>query len=974
MSVYSAKRNFDMLKCYDIAKEIQYDKHLHINQGESMSLLFKGELDPRFNYKLNLVGQSEVPLSRRTEGSFSVYYRRLDDSLINRNGIYSLIFNGDNYVHERSCYLMIKDGIFPHKKYSFGIKYKAVGIKNDFKLTLELYYGEKNSRYYRECADEVIEPKLSDSESITDVSVEFEPREKVAFAMIKLSAIDFCGEAEVFSPYLIQEERNIALPFSPSRDFDDFDWIGEGFSLTERPKFRVLVNGVDTFYGRKTETCDCFSGVEFSIPSSALKPRDNEIKIEYPRENINPFELKSARLITSPRGFMLLAADRLAYLGRPFGVLIHSETDSIPKLLCNESFSLLPKDDFKAGYNVIRLVPKMVGKSMKISLIQDGKEVSRSIEVIDKADDGVITGTGDAICVTQDVDDFAEYLSWYVNEGVGKLMTFRSNYRWGRNSECNNEFWKTVIPLVSGMGIYYSLMIDGRELNGVNSSPESKLLWSEYFLGEQTHEMDGSYTYWTQDIKNAETETFYHVFSKKMERTGIYGRHSPVYAKDGTPKSFYSSDHGSNTAEVYEAFLENIKKTADDGATRHTGVTPFFNTFFKAGYKWIGYESMYGPHELLFGAARGMSRSRNQSGFGAHAALQWSTMPLETKGHLLRYAISLNLSYMHGVTEINTEEGLWRFSNGYVDYDRFSKPCRDHLEVQRRFNDFVSRNERRGRLKTDIAMIMGRYDGNDCFSAPQVFGHSGEEWKKASPEKSWELLKVFYPDSDINSIYYYIINGGTSAFGEKDKTLLEALKGLYRDVIDERSVGYYTETPYGVIDIIDVDAENHSDYKFLFFTGWNSADETQMKKLCDFVENGGTLLLGKAHLYCTLDRKEALDGKAEIIESPYTDKLLSYVKSGRVIYFDRDGYPADYTEDYTRALTEMAEKFGGKNVRRTERISYTEYETDRGVRIYLQNIGWWTDKPASCLVKTNNEWQRIEISDFDIKIIDIPKK
>ncbi len=960
-----------MYKCYEIAKEILYAERPRIRAGEGITLSFDGELDARYCYKLGLVAQSAVPIERRTESMFSVYYRRLDDSLARRDEGYTLLFNEENRAHERTCYLMIKDGILPNKKYRFGMRYRGSGIGDSLKLTLELYYGNKATRYYYEEADELIEVPLADSTEFTEAYAEFSPRRAVALAMIKLSAVDLCGCAEAFAPFVLSDGESISASFAPSRDFRDFDWIGEGFSLTERPKFKVLVNGAEVFSGRRTESCDSFSGVEFAIPSSALRCENNEIRIEYPAENVNDLEISAARLIAMPRGFEILAVDKLAYLGMPFGVLIHSVSDIPPRLSDEEGFTLLDTSGFKPGYSVIRLTPRHVGECMEFALIQDGTEHRCRIEVIDREDDGVITGTGDAICVSQNVDDFVEYLSWYVNSGVGKLMTFRSNYRWGRNSECNGEFWRTVIPLVSGMGIYYSLMIDGRELNGANSAPARELLEGDHFLGEQTHEMDGSYIYWDQDIRYPQEETFYHAFSRKMERTGIYGRRSPVYAKDGTPRSFFSPDAGNNVQEVYEHFLDNIKMTGAEGATRHTGVTPLFDAFLSSGYKWVGYESMYGPHEVLFGALRGVSLSHGQRCFGAHAALQWSTMPLETEGHLLRYAISLNLSYMHGVSEINTEEGLWRFSNGYVEYDRFSRPCRDHLKVQSRFNGLISRCERRGRLKTDIAMIIGRYDGNECFSAKQVLGHAGEDWRKGAPEESWELLKVFYPDSDLNAIYYYIVNGGIGAFTEKDRKLVDTLKGLYRDVIDEMPVGFYTETPYGVIDMIPADADNYSDYKFLFFTGWNTACEEQLKRLCAFVENGGTLMLGRAHLFDTLDRGAALRGECGVIDSPYAERLLSYTESGRVIYFDDDGYPIDYRGKYARALTEMAERFGGKNVRSTERVSYTEYETDGGVRIYLQNIGWWTDEPASCEVRIGGVWEKIVLTDFDIKIIDL---
>ncbi len=959
------------MKTYCIAKKIEFDSIKTLCAGESLSVSFDGVINRDYNYKLGVVGQVSVPEERRFEDVFAVYYRKLDDSLIKTSDGYALSFDEENFCHERTCYLMVKDGLKAGESYDFGICYKANGVKGNLKLSIEAYYGEKNTRYYYENADKTVQLNLEDSTDFTMIKKTVVFDKPVDFAMIKLSAVGFNGDACVCSPYLIFNGINYIKPFEPSRGFQDFDWVGEGFSLSERPKFSISVNGKKVFNGRKVETCDCFSGVEFTIPEGVLNQKNSVIEIGYAKENNLTYQIKAVRLIAMPKKFEVLGVDKTVPLYKNFGVLVYSDTGILPEVKTDGSVKFVGANGYKKGANVLLFKPKKLTDKAIVTILSGTTQKTLSVKVIDKRDDGVITGTGDAIYVPQDNADFLEYLSWYVTEGVGKLLTFRTNYRWGRNAECNDGFWKFAVPLLRDMGIYYSVMIDGRELNGCNGAPDKKLLESEYFLGEQTHEMDGSYTYWRQNIDDIQTETFYHALSRKIKKSGIYGKRSPVYDKNGMPKMFYAEDGASNMQDAYERLSENLKSTAEQGATRHTGVTPFFHTFLDVGYKWVGYESMYGTHELLFGAARGMSRSVGQSAFGAHVALQWSTMPLETKGHLLRYKISLNLSYMHGVTEINTEEGLWRFSNSYSEYDRFSKPCKEHLKIQREFNDFVTVNERKGKLKTNIAMIMGKYDGNECFSCGQVYGQKGEYWKKSKPEQSWDLLKVFYPRADLNAIYYYIVNGGVNSINAKDKAIMEILPGQYRDVIDDRPVGFYTETPYGAIDVISADCDNYSQYKFLFFTGWNTATSEQLKKLCKFVESGGTLMLAKPHLYGTVDRTDALSGKAKTIDCQYKDKLLSYVDSGRVIYFDKDEYPISYQEEYADALRVNAEKFGGQNVRKLNRVSYTEYQTENGSVIYLQNIGWWTKSPATCQVKINGKWQNVKLYGFDIKIIKV---
>ncbi len=59
-------------------------------------------------------------------------------------------------------------------------------------------------------------------------------------------------------------------------------------------------------------------------------------------------------------------------------------------------------------------------------------------------------------------------------------------------------------------------------------------------------------------------------------------------------------------------------------------------------------------------------------------------------------------------------------------------------------------------------MIIGKYDGMDAFSTPCVYGQ--KRWEVSKPEKSWDLLKTFYPESDINAIYVYYQKKGGQPF------------------------------------------------------------------------------------------------------------------------------------------------------------------------------------------------------------------
>ena len=87
---------------------------------------------------------------------------------------------------------------------------------------------------------------------------------------------------------------------------------------------------------------------------------------------------------------------------------------------------------------------------------------------------------------------------------------------------------------------------------------------------------------------------------------------------------------------------------------------------------------------------------------------------------------------------------------------------------------------------------------------------------------------------------------------------------------------------------------------------------------------------------------------------PFAEKLLSYRETGRVIYFDKDAYPADYEKEYSEIIREYAEKYRSPYIGETENLSYTEYETEDGTEIfYLLNIDWWDDAPAKYTLTIN---------------------
>ncbi|MBO7345731.1 MAG: hypothetical protein J6U92_07335, partial [Clostridia bacterium] len=799
-------------------KHTEKEKKKLVN-GQIYTLNIEGNVDLSYNYKIRVKGEIDVPLYKRTEEVFPLYYRRLKDSIRTSADKQTLVFSDFNFCHERSAYCMIRENFPINKKGVFSFRLKNQIKSGNFSVSLEVYYGENKTRYYYEKCDEKYKFIVENGIEVyfTDISL----KKQVDFVMLKISAIDVEGEAYCELPSLIFNDKEYVPSYLSFRG-DCPNWMGEGFSRTEKQHFIVRLNGNTIFDGIKVEAQQHMSGVEFVVPKDTLKENNNVLSIEYCNDNTIDYLVSEVMLITMPKNFEVLGVSSYQRLHRSFGVLVYNPANDDVVVKENEYLKFIDQTKLDNSISVLRFLPIKTGKDVEIVLTTDSRNQSFVINKISgETFDNVITGTGDFIYIEQDIYLFYEYLAWYLNNNIGNLLTFRCAYRWGRNCECNDKFWEEAVKLLSLLGIYYSLMVDGRELNGLNATPDISILKSEYFLGEQTHEWDGSFLYKAQRL-NDEEDFFNQLCSRKISKYGIQGKKSPVYNKKGEPCFAYASDSASNMLEAYNGFFNGLKDTQSDGATRHTGVTPHFNTLFDAGYDWVGYESMYNSHEILLGAIRGMCNERNKTGFGTHTALQWSTIPADDKKHALRYKISLNMGYMHGATEINTEEGLWTIEQPFVPYDRFSEPCVAHRNIQEEFNKFVQTHSRVGKPVCKIAYLLGNLDGMACFSMNSVYGMDGEEWKVNSPEKSWEALKVFYPQATLGAVYCYVAKGGEKSISNETKELFSMCPESYSDIFDYQSLGLFSSTPFGAIDVISGESKKMKDYDLLFFAGWNT--------------------------------------------------------------------------------------------------------------------------------------------------------
>ena len=563
--------------------------------------------------------------------------------------------------------------------------------------------------------------------------------------------------------------------------------------------------------------------------------------------------------------------------------------------------------------------------------ISDGKrKVKCEInQVIAKNDDRINISTSDDIYIDKNYNRFSDYITWYVREGIGNAFVWRPSEQWSDAKAADPDFFKRSLGILRDLQMPYSLMIECRTINGRNINPEESWMEGPLYMGRQAHENDGGYYYWGH-------------FRYEWLQTDLEAKYRPaggIFAKNRLIRTdkgifiFYDPYRLKNMEEGPEYFVDNLSK-AKGFSIRHTGPSTMFRYILQAGYEWVGAEQMYGPEEVIMSSVRGACRAYGKNDYGTHLATQWASGPFDTPEHATRLFLSLAVSYIHGANHINTEDGLWNTEPGI---DRFSQAGLEHIKAQRDMLRYILTHERRGRLVTPVAIIQGRNDAWKCFGRSSAWSQRGKEWEFGPAEESFDLVNVFYPGNKLQPIYKF--------------------------PVPKSPQGWYTATPYGLIDLLPVEAppEVLENYKAIAFLGWNTYNEDDFRRITGFVKTGKTLLLTGAHLNTELVHnkqimqpeknnllKELLGENYETATQPYENK----VGEGRVIFYPDRKYPIDASirDRYTESLRETVVKAveNEKQYGWIENSPYIEFaawdqEDKRRRTLYLLNIDWWSD-------------------------------
>ncbi len=887
------------------------------------------------------------PFARRGEEVFRNFTFHIDDyldSVITCNEKYSLVFMGNGEKLERNAYYRLsEDELKPFRgkriKVEIPVKTDALIVPENGYLQLELQlYRKKAGRYPDDIYDDADQIKVNripnNHPEWFAFSDEVEVPEDIACILFRLGSKDISGQCHLGTPSLSCKGTSLKLlPFQPYQK-DRKNWIGESLSTKEWPEFEISINNNTFFSGKVFDRASNVGEFEVELPKAITGKAELKIRLKDGFPARYPYAIRTVELLeTSARDFEIVAVPQFVQSNKKFALLVEINRAGT-KLGIKTSKNISAAENKiqfdKTGLYTLSFNASDAGLNQSITISDGTRETKYTIpQIIDKKDDRIYISDGDDIYIDKNFRKFSDYIVWYVREGIGNAFCWRPSEQWSDSKVANSDFYKRSLGILNDLQMPYSLMIEGRTLTGRNINPEEDWMKGPLYMGRQAHENDGGYYYWGHFIWE-----WLHsdLAAKYRPQGGIFAKNRPIRNEKGI-FVFYDPYLLKNMEEGPKYFVDNLNK-AKGQSIRHTGPSTMFRYLFQAGYEWVGAEQMYGPEEVIMSSVRGACRAYGKDEYGTHLATQWGSGPINTPEHATRLFLSLAISYIHGATHINTEDGLWNTEAGI---DRFSQSGQEHIKAQRDMLRYIQTHERRGTLFTPIAVFQGRNDAWKCFGRDNVWAQKNKEWNFGPAEESFDLLNVFYPGNKLGPIYKF--------------------------PTPKSPQGWYSSTPYGLIDLLPVEAplEILENYKAIAFLGWNTYKDDDFKRLINFVKTGKTLLLTGAHLNTELvhnkpvvfpgnDRilKELLGENFKTATQPYENK----VGEGNVIFFPEKKYPVDASlkDHYTKALKEIgANAIANENqkgwIENSPNIEFAPWDwKDKNHRtIYLLNIDWWSD-------------------------------
>ncbi len=896
-----------------------YVKDIILRAGQSASFSFTGgELSFPAHHRLFFSCEDKIYAAFKDEPKGEKLYMMIDDSLDTEHAEtsrYCLDMSCDSpkdYLKMAAIKIPWQPtsyGIFPlkpHEKvWKFGISVKQEGLTfaagGFLRFRLEKWYCKEGVPYlYTGAAPDErffldIMPDALNHDQILSTDIEIQD-EETACIIVTLEGQGYAGRVYFEAPFLTSDQGENLLP-----EFDrqvlrmpEYAWLGVNLSKREWPRFRLALNGSVFFEDEVFLKIHRYSPVEIDIPDGLMEQGENRLEITYTSDyhDTVPVAIKEISILEKPaEAFSVLYSPKAYVVGKEVHILLETQEENIEIALDSEDFILsdescgnhpMQSKTYAAqaqtsencgkirfeqkGLHVLSLLPCKTSHNLSCTF-RDGKIEKHMVipRAVYRGEDAVISGSGDLVYT--DVSNkkaVSDFLEWFISYELGNLVTVRPVYRWGGQRTVNPEVWTFFRKICKDMGFSYVHISDGRDLPGGAQNPSLDMLSGEGFLGRQLHERDGQLFYWPINPKETEPTTevfgdlylrFQRDYPETIERN--YKAHN-VMLRGEDYIYRREIDCESDMQAAYEIRMRALHDLAEDHNTRHTGPSVMFKYFYEQGFDFVGAETMDGALEPQLAFLRGASKAYGKEKYGVHHAVQWSTFPHDNEKRYNRYLLALYLSYMHGVTDINTEEGHWFMEANYYGHHRHSKACEGHRERARRFYQFMQTHTRTGRFYTNTAFLHGRLDGWNGFVSTYTWGMP--HMPLGEDGASWQLLKYFYP---LNSI-------------KADGMEVTGYVAPDRD----KPYGIFSGTPHGNVDVVPIELGDFKEYALLCFAGYNQANAGDFDRIFNFVKEGGILIAGWPHMstitdYAALQAREQLteQGIKDIIEHALTDCL-----------------------------------------------------------------------------------------------------
>ena len=694
-----------------------------------------------------------------------------------------------------------------------------------------------------------------------------------ACVIVTIEGQGYSGGIWVERPELVGGgHRNYLPDFEPAVPrVENYAWFGQNLSRREWPLFHITVNGKIIHDGEVFLRIHRYAAVELPLPDGCLLNGENELTITYDGEYHDPIPvaIREIHLLEQPaQAFRIISCPEALVYGEDALILVETAQQGITlRLESSDMESVSPLTLLDCGLHVISLRPKCEKNHLRFALCYgDTRCESEILRLIRREGKQILCGSGDMIYVNHDNSvDVENYLKWFFANHLGNMITIRPRYRWCGSRFLNPDAWAFFKRLCTQMRVFYPQITDGGDLPAMQINPSPKMLEGSYFLGMQNHERDGQLFYWgypfaeTDPINEMFFDLAQRLYRESPETTEATYKPGNIAVQQGQMTLRRDIDCKPDMREAHDLSLHSLRRIRGD-FPRHTGPSVMFKYFYEAGYSWLGAETMDSSTEPLLAFLRGAAKANGKTRTGAHLALQWSTFPHDTEQRYCRYLLAMYVAYMQGVTDFNTEEGWLHLESRYASFGRFSEACEKHRLQEQRFFRYVSTHSRTGDYDTPVAFLHGRYDGWNGFYVRTLWGMP--QMPAGEAERSWQLLKVFYP---------------LSAMCDKGTTVPEYVPEGY-----SKPQGHYSGTPHGNVDVIPVENGDYSDYRLLCFCGYNAAQVEDLDRIYRFIQNGGILLAAWPHFSTTTALADIQNRCFTFIDHPLTALLAD----GKPVFTD----------------------------------------------------------------------------------------